>query len=154
MKRSGTGSFQDFYRLLQTVHQIPLVDVLLGYTDIHGDLLPINNDDNYHKALSSATPLLRVIIQKRGKQELKKGAGSLLPGKGEEPSPAVPLAQGWSRVLQPPCWQTGAEVAVLGGPGPCRGRGTRAGSPWQPFPVARGTRPTLANKANPCHSPL
>ncbi|KFR09921.1 Partitioning defective 6 beta, partial [Opisthocomus hoazin] len=66
MKRSSTGSFQDFYRLLQTVHQIPRVDVLLGYTDIHGDLLPINNDDNYHKALSSATPLLRVIIQKRG----------------------------------------------------------------------------------------
>uniref|UniRef100_A0A8D2NN32 Par-6 family cell polarity regulator alpha n=1 Tax=Zosterops lateralis melanops TaxID=1220523 RepID=A0A8D2NN32_ZOSLA len=66
MKRSGTGSFQDFYQLLQTVHQIPRVDVLLGYTDIHGDLLPINNDDNYHKALSSANPLLRVIIQKKG----------------------------------------------------------------------------------------
>ncbi|NXO03307.1 PAR6B protein, partial [Rhinopomastus cyanomelas] len=64
MKRSGAGSFQDFYRLLQTVHQIPRVDVLLGYTDVHGDLLPINNDDNYHKALSSANPLLRVIIQK------------------------------------------------------------------------------------------
>ncbi|XP_053808582.1 partitioning defective 6 homolog alpha isoform X1 [Vidua chalybeata] len=65
MKRSGAGSFQDFYQLLQTVHQIPRVDVLLGYTDIHGDLLPINNDDNYHKALSSANPLLRVIIQKK-----------------------------------------------------------------------------------------
>ncbi|KFV14764.1 Partitioning defective 6 beta, partial [Pterocles gutturalis] len=59
------GSFQDFYRLLQTVHQIPRVDVLLGYTDVHGDLLPINNDDNYHKALSSANPLLRVIVQKK-----------------------------------------------------------------------------------------
>ena len=76
MKRSGAGSFQDFYRLLQTVHQIPRVDVLLGYTDVHGDLLPINNDDNYHKALSSANPLLRVIIQKKGKQELEKGTGS------------------------------------------------------------------------------
>ncbi|XP_030367054.1 partitioning defective 6 homolog beta-like [Strigops habroptila] len=65
MKRSGTGSFQDFYCLLQMVHQIPRVDVLLGYTDVHGDLLPINNDDNYHKALSSANPLLRVIIQKK-----------------------------------------------------------------------------------------
>lgn len=60
------GTFQDFYRLLQSVHQIPRVDVLLGYTDVHGDLLPINNDDNYHKALSSANPLLRVIIQKKG----------------------------------------------------------------------------------------
>ncbi|XP_030313977.1 partitioning defective 6 homolog beta isoform X1 [Calypte anna] len=69
MKRSGAGSFQDFYCLLQTVHQIPQVDVLLGYTDIHGDLLPINNDDNYHKALSSANPLLRVIIQKKAESD-------------------------------------------------------------------------------------
>ncbi|XP_054856825.1 partitioning defective 6 homolog alpha isoform X2 [Eublepharis macularius] len=65
MMRSSIGGFQDFYQLIQTVHQIPSVDVLLGYTDVHGDLLPINNDDNYHKALSSANPLLRVIIQKR-----------------------------------------------------------------------------------------
>ncbi|KAF1500850.1 hypothetical protein FQV17_0005202, partial [Megadyptes antipodes antipodes] len=69
MKRSVAGSFQDFYCLLQTVHQIPRVDVLLGYTDIHGDLLPINNDDNYHKALSSANPLLRVIIQKKAESD-------------------------------------------------------------------------------------
>ncbi|XP_009708866.1 PREDICTED: partitioning defective 6 homolog alpha, partial [Cariama cristata] len=69
MKHSSAGSFQDFYRLLQTVHQIPQVDVLLGYTDIHGDLLPINNDDNYHKALSSANPLLRVIVQKKAESD-------------------------------------------------------------------------------------
>ncbi|XP_074824484.1 partitioning defective 6 homolog alpha isoform X2 [Natator depressus] len=65
VKRSSVGGFQEFYQLIQTVHQIPCVDVLLGYTDVHGDLLPINNDDNYHKALSSASPLLRIIIQKR-----------------------------------------------------------------------------------------
>nr|XP_033799344.1 partitioning defective 6 homolog alpha isoform X1 [Geotrypetes seraphini] len=65
IKRSSAGGFQDFYRLIQTVHQIPFMDVLLGYTDIHGDLLPINNDDNFHKALTSANPLLRIIIQKR-----------------------------------------------------------------------------------------
>ncbi|XP_064016696.1 partitioning defective 6 homolog alpha [Pogoniulus pusillus] len=69
MSRSGAGSFQDFYRLLQTVHQIPRVELLLGYTDVHGDLLPINNDDNYHKALSSASPLLRVIIQKKAESD-------------------------------------------------------------------------------------
>ncbi|MBN3279177.1 PAR6B protein, partial [Polyodon spathula] len=66
LKRSSAGGFQEFYRLIQSVHQIPSVDLLMGYTDIHGDLLPINNDDNYHKALSSANPLLRIIIQKRG----------------------------------------------------------------------------------------
>ncbi|XP_065516704.1 partitioning defective 6 homolog alpha-like [Lathamus discolor] len=69
MKRSGTGSFQDFYCLLQTLHQIPWVDVFLGYTDVHGDLLPINNDDNYYKALSSANPLLRVIIRKKAESD-------------------------------------------------------------------------------------
>lgn len=66
LKKKGAEGFQEFYQLLQTIHRIPGVDVLLGYADIHGDLLPINNDDNFHKALSSANPLLRIIIQKRG----------------------------------------------------------------------------------------
>ncbi|KFP36024.1 Partitioning defective 6 beta, partial [Chlamydotis macqueenii] len=81
MKRSSAGSFQDFYRLLQTVHQIPRVDVLLGYTDVHGDLLPINNDDNYHKALSSANPLLRVIIQKKAESDASVFASNSLQRK-------------------------------------------------------------------------
>lgn len=57
----------DFYHLLQTIHHIPGVDMLLGYADIQGDLLPINNDENFHKAVSSASPLLRIIITKKGK---------------------------------------------------------------------------------------
>lgn len=69
LKRNGAGGFQEFYQLLQTIHRIPGVDVLLGYADIHGDLLPINNDDNFHKALSSANPLLRIIIQRRGRMQ-------------------------------------------------------------------------------------
>lgn len=67
LKRNGPSGFQEFYRLLQTIHRIPGVDVLLGYADVHGDLLPINNDDNFHKAVSSASPLLRIIITKKGK---------------------------------------------------------------------------------------
>ncbi|CAG5958581.1 unnamed protein product [Menidia menidia] len=63
--RNGQGGFQEFYRLLQTIHHIHGLDVLLGYADIHGDLLPINNDDNFHKAVSSANPLLRIIISKK-----------------------------------------------------------------------------------------
>ncbi|XP_073706270.1 partitioning defective 6 homolog alpha [Garra rufa] len=88
LKRNGAGGFQEFYQLLQTIHRIPGVDVLLGYADIHGDLLPINNDDNFHKALSSANPLLRIIIQKRDVEDIvpfptgslqrrKKGLGGL-----------------------------------------------------------------------------
>lgn len=67
MERSKPGKFEEFYGLLQHVHKIPNVDVLVGYADIHGDLLPINNDDNYHKAVSTANPLLRIFIQKKGK---------------------------------------------------------------------------------------
>lgn len=91
MKRSSAGTFQDFYSLLQSVHQIPRVDVLLGYTDVHGDLLPINNDDNYHKALSSANPLLRVIIQKKGQWWLEKGWDPFLGMCGASSSPHAGL---------------------------------------------------------------
>uniref|UniRef100_A0A3Q0S9B8 Par-6 family cell polarity regulator alpha n=1 Tax=Amphilophus citrinellus TaxID=61819 RepID=A0A3Q0S9B8_AMPCI len=84
LKRNGPGGFQEFYRLLQTIHHIPGVDVLLGYADVHGDLLPINNDENFHKAISSAHPLLRIIITKKDEpvifgtnslQRRKKGLG-------------------------------------------------------------------------------
>lgn len=47
-------------------HHIANTEVTIGYADVHGDLLPINNDDNFCKAVSSANPLLRVFIQKRG----------------------------------------------------------------------------------------
>lgn len=134
MKRSSAGSFQDFYQLLQTVHQIPRVDVLLGYTDIHGDLLPINNDDNYHKALSSANPLLRVIIQKKGKQ----GTGCVLLPKEMSHIPRCCWFQLWTvpagawLLTYPPA------TALVGGcgdggtgrlPEPCQGCGAHMGSP-------------------------
>ena len=37
---------------------------------MHGDLLPINNDDNYHKAISTASPLLRLFLQRKGEDPL------------------------------------------------------------------------------------
>ncbi|XP_029379112.1 partitioning defective 6 homolog alpha isoform X2 [Echeneis naucrates] len=82
LKRNSPGDFQEFYRLLQTIHHIPGVDVLLGYADVHGDLLPINNDDNFLKAVSLASPLLRIIIKDEpgvfatnSLQRRKKGLG-------------------------------------------------------------------------------
>ncbi|XP_029952904.1 partitioning defective 6 homolog alpha [Salarias fasciatus] len=77
LKRNGPGGFQEFYRLLQSVHHIPGVDVLLGYADVHGDLLPINNDDNFHKAVSLANPLLRIIITKKEDEPVVFGTNSL-----------------------------------------------------------------------------
>uniref|UniRef100_A0A8C5R320 Par-6 family cell polarity regulator beta n=1 Tax=Leptobrachium leishanense TaxID=445787 RepID=A0A8C5R320_9ANUR len=69
LERSKPGKFEEFYGLLQHVHKIPNVDVLVGYTDIHGDLLPINNDDNYHKAITTANPLLRIFILRKEEAE-------------------------------------------------------------------------------------
>lgn len=66
LDRSKPGRFDEFYGLLQHVHRIPNVDLLVGYADVHGDLLPINNDDNYHKAMSVAAPLLRLFLQRKG----------------------------------------------------------------------------------------
>lgn len=65
LDRSKPGKFDEFYGLLQHVHRIPNVDLLVGYADVHGDLLPINNDDNYHKAISTAMPLLRLFLQRK-----------------------------------------------------------------------------------------
>ncbi|XP_029468313.1 partitioning defective 6 homolog beta [Rhinatrema bivittatum] len=65
LERSKPGKFEEFYGLLQHVHMIPNVDVLVGYADIHGDLLPINNNDNYHKAVTTANPLLRIFLQRK-----------------------------------------------------------------------------------------
>lgn len=68
MDRSKPGRFDEFYGLLQHVHRIPNVELLVGYADVHGDLLPINNDDNYHKAITTASPLLRLFLQRKGKK--------------------------------------------------------------------------------------
>lgn len=69
MDRQKPGRFEDFYKLVVHTHHIANTEVTIGYADVHGDLLPINNDDNFCKAVSSANPLLRVFIQKRGTQE-------------------------------------------------------------------------------------
>ncbi|XP_034378661.1 partitioning defective 6 homolog alpha isoform X2 [Arvicanthis niloticus] len=65
LPRASVRGFQEFSRLLCVVHQIPGLDVLLGYTDAHGDLLPLTNDDSLHRALASGPPPLRLLVQKR-----------------------------------------------------------------------------------------
>ncbi|KAM9854582.1 partitioning defective 6 homolog alpha [Aulostomus maculatus] len=77
LKRQCPGGFMEFYSLLQHIHHIPDVDMLLGYADDHGDLLPINNDDNFHKAVSSANPLLRIIITKKEDEPVVFASNSL-----------------------------------------------------------------------------
>ncbi|XP_076991277.1 partitioning defective 6 homolog gamma [Tamandua tetradactyla] len=78
LDRHKPGKFEDFYRLVVHTHHISSAEVAIGYADVHGDLLPINNDDNFSKAVSSASPLLRVFIQKREEADhYSFGAGTL-----------------------------------------------------------------------------
>ncbi|KAI5931696.1 partitioning defective 6 homolog gamma [Manis javanica] len=77
LDRQKPGRFEDFYKLVVHTHHIANTEVTIGYADVHGDLLPINNDDNFCKAVSSANPLLRVFIQKREEAEHCGPAGSL-----------------------------------------------------------------------------
>uniref|UniRef100_A0AAQ4NQ85 Par-6 partitioning defective 6 homolog beta (C. elegans) n=1 Tax=Gasterosteus aculeatus aculeatus TaxID=481459 RepID=A0AAQ4NQ85_GASAC len=77
LERSKPGRFDEFYGLLQHVHHIPNVELLVGYADVHGDLLPINNDDNYHKAISTASPLLRLFLQRKEEADYTFGTNSL-----------------------------------------------------------------------------
>ncbi|KAK2539974.1 Pard6g [Columba livia] len=65
LDRYKPGKFEDFYKLILHIHHIANLEVMIGYADMHGDLLPINNDDNFFKAVSSAHPLLRVFIQRQ-----------------------------------------------------------------------------------------
>ncbi|XP_032013571.2 partitioning defective 6 homolog alpha isoform X3 [Hylobates moloch] len=69
LPRASVSGFQEFSRLLRAVHQIPGLDVLLGYTDAHGDLLPLTNDDSLHQALASGPPPLRLLVQKRAEAD-------------------------------------------------------------------------------------
>ncbi|KAJ4928463.1 hypothetical protein JOQ06_016255, partial [Pogonophryne albipinna] len=63
--RIKPGKFEEFYKLILHIHRIANMEVMIGYDDIHGDLLPINNDDNFCKAVSTAHPLLRIFIQRQ-----------------------------------------------------------------------------------------
>ena len=62
--------FGDFYKTIESVHRIHDIPFLLTYTDLHGDLLPINNDDNFVRAVTTAKPILRVFVQRKGKVAL------------------------------------------------------------------------------------
>ena len=68
MDRERSTSFEDFQRLVECVHSLKSVTFVICYTDPEGDLLPINNDDNFARALTTAKPLLRLLVQHKGKE--------------------------------------------------------------------------------------
>ncbi|CAH0403070.1 unnamed protein product [Chilo suppressalis] len=67
LSRTEKLKYEDFKGLIEKLHRLHDVAFLISYTDPRdGDLLPINNDDNLARALLTARPLLRVIIQRKG----------------------------------------------------------------------------------------
>uniref|UniRef100_A0A182IQJ6 PDZ domain-containing protein n=1 Tax=Anopheles atroparvus TaxID=41427 RepID=A0A182IQJ6_ANOAO len=81
VKRSEQHSFEEFQSLIERLHKLDRSQLLVSYIDPRdNDLLPINNDDNFGRALTTARPLLRVIIQKKGDSlEERTGYGTIRP---------------------------------------------------------------------------
>ncbi|XP_059486208.1 partitioning defective protein 6 [Neocloeon triangulifer] len=67
VNRNEAQTYESFRVLLEKLHALGSEPFLISYTDPRdGDLLPINNDENYGRALKSARPLLRVLVQRKG----------------------------------------------------------------------------------------
>uniref|UniRef100_T1J4Z3 Uncharacterized protein n=1 Tax=Strigamia maritima TaxID=126957 RepID=T1J4Z3_STRMM len=60
------SKFQEFYNLVESLHRLRDLAFTVCYTDVHGDLLPINNDDNFAKAIQSCKTIIRLLIQRKG----------------------------------------------------------------------------------------
>lgn len=77
------GTFDDFYGLIEGLHHLRNIPFLVCYTDPEGDLLPINNNDNYARAITTAKPALRLQIQRKGDSILEiSGYGTVTRRKG------------------------------------------------------------------------
>ncbi|CAO1381080.1 unnamed protein product [Diamesa hyperborea] len=81
IKRNETNTFDEFYSSIERLHKINGLQFLISYIDPRdNDLLPINNDDNFHRAITIARPLLRLIIQRKGDSlEEITGYGTMRP---------------------------------------------------------------------------
>ena len=66
LSRSVRLSFEEFYNITEKLHNLRKLPFLVTYTDREGDLLPINNNENFQKALATARPILRLCIQRKG----------------------------------------------------------------------------------------
>ncbi|XP_068690400.1 partitioning defective 6 homolog gamma-like [Montipora foliosa] len=66
LDKSQLKSYDEFHKHVEKIHKLQSLQFTTWYTDMHGDLLPINNDDNFLRAVTTARPLLRVFIQRKG----------------------------------------------------------------------------------------
>jgi len=88
LNRDKYRTFESFRDLLEVLHllkgspteNIPPTPFLISYIDPKdNELLPINNTDNYLKALQTAKPVLRLVIQRQGELEETYYAGRRVP---------------------------------------------------------------------------
>ncbi len=111
LDRSRHRTFDDFYALIEGLHGLggdSSTPFLVSYVDARdNDLLPINNTDNYQRAVRSAKPPLRLVIQRKAEIEdsvyyghkLASGAAgrtSLMDsvlGGGKQPKPVIAISQ-------------------------------------------------------------
>lgn len=66
VSRRKLPQYDDFHKLIGQVHRLDGIEYTIWYADNEGDLLPISNNDNFAKALTTATPILRVHVQRKG----------------------------------------------------------------------------------------
>ena len=62
-------TFTEFHQLLEDLHRLKDVPFTVWFTDNEGDLLPINNDDNFTRAVRTTKRLLRLTVLKSGMTE-------------------------------------------------------------------------------------
>ena len=70
--RGQLKTFEAFHALLEDLPSLhdTRVPFIISYIDPKDhDLLPINNTDNFQRALSAARPLLRLVVQRQGERE-------------------------------------------------------------------------------------
>ncbi|QQP55481.1 Uncharacterized protein FKW44_008683, partial [Caligus rogercresseyi] len=70
-------SYESFQSRVESLHFLSSVSFTIAFIDpSDNDLLPINNTDNYTRALVNAKPLLRLVIQRLGEFDKSQGGGA------------------------------------------------------------------------------
>eukprot|EP00096_Caligus_rogercresseyi_P006574 TRINITY_DN2311_c0_g1_i1.p1 TRINITY_DN2311_c0_g1~~TRINITY_DN2311_c0_g1_i1.p1 ORF type:complete len:311 (+),score=117.12 TRINITY_DN2311_c0_g1_i1:212-1144(+) len=77
LDRSKYPSYESFQSRVESLHFLSSVSFTIAFIDpSDNDLLPINNTDNYTRALVNAKPLLRLVIQRLGEFDKSQGGGA------------------------------------------------------------------------------
>ncbi|XP_071092038.1 partitioning defective 6 homolog beta-like isoform X1 [Haliotis cracherodii] len=86
VSRDPGDGFEKFQSRVEKLHQLEDIPFVINYTDpVHGDLLPINNDINFSKAVTTAKPLLRLLLQRKGESYGEANGYGTLPVKRRNP---------------------------------------------------------------------